>query len=296
MAKVLRRRVLVNPAKKKRRKRRNRPLTAKQIKFFGTKAQKAARKRRRKPAARKAKPVRSVPRKRRRNAARRRRPNVGSIISLGLPMGNPAKKKRRTKKMAKRKTTRRRRARANTTTTHRRRRRSNPVKVIYRARKKRSNGRRGRRRNPSVGGVTSMLVKGGYTILGAAGSRSLTQAVLGTSNAGVFGYAGNAVSAMLLGWGAKKFLGAEAAKHVTLGGFVGIALRLLQDFTPFGKAFALSGGGDMGALLPSNFVEPPLYSGDGALRQVPAGWGAPAPEANGMRGLGASSYAVSSYR
>jgi hypothetical protein len=198
--------------------------------------------------------------------------------------------------MAKRKTTRRRRARANSSgTTTRRRRRSNPVKVIYRTRKKRSNGRRGRRRsNPSFGGVTSMLMKGAYGAIGAVGSRTITQAVLGGSNSGVLGLGGQAISAMLLGWGATKFLGREAGNFVSLGGWIGLALRIAQDFTPYGKVFALSGGGDLGALLPSNFVEPPLFTDIPGQRNIPAGFGAPAHA--GMRGLGASSYAVSSYR
>lgn len=257
MAQVKRHRTLVNPARKKARKRK-RNMSAKQIKFFGTPAQKAALKtsRKRKTSARKhakrtVNPVRTAKRTRRRS-----RKNPGEIITLAL--GNPARKgKNSMARKRKKSTSRRRRSRVA------RHRVSNPVAPLRRRRRhtsakrrRASNGRR-RRSNPGMGSAVGMVQKAGFLIAGAAGTRLITQAVLGSKNSGILGYAANAVAAFILGPIAGKVLKSkEAGAMVTLGGFVGLTLRLISDFTPFGSQLALSGMGDYQV---STFFTPARY-------------------------------------
>lgn len=168
------------------------------------------------------------------------------------------------------------------------------------SRRRRSNPGRRRRHNPSrSSGLMNSLVKGGYVVAGAVGSRWLTQmglSLVGQANAGMIGYGGNVVSTLVLGWLAGKFLGRGARPWVLAGGMAGIVLRFLQDQTSFGKMFSLSGGGDagIGALVPSNFVAPPIYNGAGANQRIPAGFAAPAVPAKA--GMGWSTYGTSSYR
>jgi len=253
MAQVKRHRTLVNPARKRTRKRK-RNMSAKQIKFFGTPAQKAALKasRKRKRSTAKANP----PRKRRaapRRHAHRRKKNAGEIITLAL--GNPAPKRRKSSMARKRKksTSRRRRSRVA------RHRVSNPVAPLRRRRRHSKKARRSSRRrgNPGIGSAVGMVQKAGFLIAGAAGTRLLTQAVLGSKNTGILGYAGNAITAFILGPIAGKVLKSkEAGAMVTLGGFVGLTLRLISDFTPFGSQLALSGMGDYQV---STFFTPARY-------------------------------------
>lgn len=137
-----------------------------------------------------------------------------------------------------------------------------------------------RRRNPSYGRttVTSSLMKGVYVVGGAVGSRWLTQVVLGTGNSGIMGYAGNAVATLALGWAGAKFLGRGSGPWIVAGGAAGLILRVIQDQTPLGKYFNLSGiDSGMGAIIPANFTMPPIYTGQNGMVRVPQGFGAPAP-------------------
>lgn len=301
MAVAAKRRVVVNAGRRRATKRRNRRMTAKQIKFFGTKAQKAGLKRsnkhRRRTAAH-SRPNRAPKRKSRANRSHRARKNPGDILSLVL---NPAKGK----KMAAHK----KRSTSNPRRYHRRRAaRMNPARRrLGRLRhhsyghRRRSNRRRhNRRRNPSSAG--GMSVKQGMMFavgagVGFFGSKLLTQAVMGASNTGATGYLGNAVATAGLAVTAHMFrgvLGKNAGLAVLSGGILQLLARILTDQTPFGQFTSALGVGDYQM---QNFVTPqrlvdPLNS---AQIEIPTGWGA-APVAISSNGApahmikGASGY------
>src|ERR1700753_4358148 len=148
-------RKLANPRKRNRRRKMRhgkRRMSPKQIRIFGTKAQKAAlkRKRKRNPAARKVNAPRRVNRRR-----RTRRSNPALVVTLGAM--HPRKKKRRNKPVAKRA---RNRLRVASNPRRRNRRRRNPVarKRVNRRRRRNASTRivvvapkrnRRRRRNPA---------------------------------------------------------------------------------------------------------------------------------------------------
>lgn len=281
MATVLRRRILVNPARKRKAKavRKRRKLTAKQIKFFGTAAQKAALKRRRTAAAKQ-----NPAHRRRRRAARR---NVGQIISLALPAANPAGKE---KTMARRKKTTARRRRHSTHS----KRRANPV-IVTKARRysRRHNAAARRRRNPGVAGkrIPSFVKYGGFTLIGAIGTNYLTKLVLGEKNTGLIGYLGSTVAALVLGQAVKMVAkDPMAGLAVTGGGVAGVIQRVISEQTSYGKYVTLSG---MGNLIPANFTSPALTNADGT-QVIPPGW-APTVVAGKLSGVG-SAYRSGSYR
>lgn len=325
MASVLKARRVVNPTKRKRK------LSAKQIKFFGTKRQRAALKRKRKnPLALKKrirafKTSRSVPgssfRKslkralgstKQMNPKRRKRvKNVGSIFTVTIP-GNPGKKEKGS--MAKR---RRRNTSHRRRVTARRRRNPRYVGRIKRGVYKYANPRRhrharrngiasrrrrlvSRRRNPGLGSAGHLAKQSLYLIGGAVAVRSLTQMILKDKNVGAMGYVANAVGSLVLGMAASRFINKEAGTMVTLGGFTGVVLRMLQDLTPIGQYvnLQLSGMGmlgdvGMGAIVPTTFFVPLAQqsAGGGAINQMamPAAVQALAapPAKAGMRGVGA---------
>ena len=277
MATAVRRHAIVNPhrrrkAKARRRKNRARHLSAKQIRFFGTPAQKAALKRSRSAKRAAAHRNRSVPKKRnRRRAAHRtrRRSNPGDILSYAIPLGNPGRKRRSMAKHAKR-----RRASAK----HRR----NPARRAHR----RHNRRHYRRNPPQIMGLLSQSI---FIIGGAVGSKLLTQAVLGSNNVGVFGYAGNAAATAVLAMLTHAFVKNPRVRDgIIAGGAVQIVLRLITDYTPFGRYTAQLGMGDY---IASNSVFPQRYLDalNSGMVDIPQpGWGgypAVAPAAAGMGSL-----------
>lgn len=146
-----------------------------------------------------------------------------------------------------------------------------------------------RRHNPSSRGATGALMKGAFVLGGAIGSRWITQLALGSANTGWVGYAGNGVATWVLGWASGKFMGRGSATYVYIGGAAGIILRLLQDQGVIGKIPGLAGLGDpgVGALLPSQYLDPPLYTNvTSAQRIFPYALPAPAGPGAGMKGLG----------
>ncbi len=300
MAEVQRKRTLVNPARRRRRKRNPKKMSAKQIRFFGTKRQRAAlkstRKRKRTNRARRHSPKRNAHRKRtrairranrprRRSRARRRNP--GGIVEVAL---NPAPKRRK-RTVAK---TRKRRRRSNARRYHRRR--SNPAPVRHRRRRRsstarRHNRRRSYRRNPSMGGLSSLVVSAAYAIGGAVGSKYLTQMVLGASNVGYVGYAANIAAAFVGGKAVGMFTkNKQAENSVILGGVIMTLIRFLSDQTPLGATLQQYGLGDYEA---STWLTPARYVNAATSAQVdlptalrpalPAGKG-------GMAGLRGGSY------
>ena len=293
MAIAARRRVVVNAGRRRNVKRsRRKNLSAKQIKYFGTPAQKAALKnsRRRKLNSSKA---RSTARRSRSYLPRKHRArtkNPGEILSLVLNPGqkkgkkNMAARKRRSSRASGRRSNYRRRRRSVANPHHRRRRRtmSNPTprrrRRQNRRNPRRSNMRRNhRRRNPGeqsfMQGVL-FLVGGG---VGFFGSKALTQMVMTTNNTGIAGYFGNAAATAALAIVAhiipptKKY-----GPAIVAGGVLQILLRILTDNTQIGSVLSNSGLGDYQM---QNFVTPqrlvaPL---DSAQIEIPTGWGAAAP-------------------
>jgi len=248
-----------------------RKMTAKQIRFFGTKRQKAALRAKRRPAKRRhnaapkrnpAKPAarrnpvrRNPPRKNpKRNTARhhkRRRNPIPEIISL--TMGNPAKRSN----MAATKKNRAHKRRRNPSAASRRNagaRRSNP--------RKRHHHRHHYRRNPAGLGQPMDWIKGGVGVIGGAvGARVIPQ-LAGSANTGGMGYAMNLAATLGMG-----FLAHMIAKDpvitasVIAGGMAGTLVRIATDNTTYGSYLALSGVGDY---VVWNYSQPQRVTGPNA--------------------------------
>lgn len=280
MAQLRKRVRLANP----RRKRRN--LSAKQIKFFGTKRQKAALK-----AARTRK-RKATPRRRNSSVARGvgvrgpRRPNVGVIYSIGLNPGkekgksNMARRKRRT--TAKRRVYRRRRgnparAKARTRTITRYRTRRNPRRKVAR-----------RRRNPNM----SIFSGTARQVVGVIGGAAVTKLIVDRLpyglNVGIPGYIATAVVAVVQGWAVGKFGKQQAlGTAMQLGGFTYLGLRILEEFFPSLASVSPFGLRGMGVIGPSSFYVPQVPSRNMMTSFVrPSAIPAPVVTANGMAGLG----------
>lgn len=295
MAMVKRVRRLANP-RRATAKRRNatalrkrkaagsgkRKMSAKQIKFFGTKRQKAAlkaaRKRKRTTVAAKvavATNPRRKPVRRKRKTSRR---NPALVVTLGQ-LVNP----RRRKNMARRK----RRVVKSTRRRVRRSRKAYPVAVAANPRRRRRYARRNparrrsvrRRRNPDVFGARPLsggglkLIAGG--LVGVAAAKFLPRLIPGniTATMGNFGgVVATGVSAYVASLAAGKFMGTQFGQAVLFGGLMqtgSVVLNMvLPGFAVGGVPLALSGMGD---LVPGSFVVP-----QNPLRSIPA----PAPATN----------------
>jgi len=285
VAVAAKKRVVINRGRKRNPRRK---LSAKQIKYFGTPAQKAAQKasRHRKrskankgaPFSRKARMNRKAKSHRRRTSPRRRT-NPGDILSLAF---NPGQKRRKTMAATKR---RRRRARAGQrrNTTRRRHMRANPAVRRHNRRRHHTVRHRRNRRNPSSSGnvtmKSAMMILGGGAV-GYFGSKGLTQAVLGANNTGVNGYAVNALVTAGLALAAHMFKLKNVSVGILAGGAIQLIQRIVTDKTPIGQIGQSLGVGDYQM---QNFVTPqrlvdPLNS---AAIEIPAGWGAPAVVVNG---------------
>ena len=127
-----------------------------------------------------------------------------------------------------------------------------------------------RRRNPSAGvdKLGGLVTSAGWTLAGAVGTRAVTQALLGGKNTGVTGYVANAVAAVSLGYVVKRGTKNEkAGDMVTLGGFVGIVMRLLQDYTPIG-AYVKTQLAGMGVYGDATFFVPLQTDPDNRMRTL----------------------------
>lgn len=286
MAVAARKRVVVNRGRPRRNTAR-RKLSAKQIKFFGTPAQKAALKRSR--HSKRSKPNKGAPfsRKTRRAKAKshrsrtspRKRSNPGDILSLALlPAGNPGRKKRSKSMAAPRK---RRRNRARTSqrrNTRRRAARKNPGTRMHRRRNshRTTHRRRTTRRNPGSGGVNmkSGMMIGAGAIGGFVTTKLITQTILGAKNTGPTGYFGNLMATAGLAFIAHKLNAKNLSLGILIGGVLQVAVRAVFDNTSLGQLGTSFGMGDYQM---QNFVTPqrlvdPLNS---AQIEIPSGWGAP---------------------
>ena len=283
-----------NPAragKGKRMARSRRKMSAKQIKHFGTKRQKAALKARRHAPARKLNPpkgggrvisgygstvmnsgrrkkrnpgnhkiVINRARKRSNTSHRRRTKRNPELVSFLL--GNPAK--RSNKGMARsRKKTRRAASRSNAGT----RRRRTVKRVMHRNRS---------RRNPSsIGSPQQMLYGGAGVLAGFVGSAALPQMILSTGNTGMAGYAATAAAAIGLGFLSHMLFPRlpSVTVGVVSGGVANLIRRIISDQTPFGSYLSMSGMGDY---MVANWGPPRMNNGlFSAMAEAPGtAWGA----------------------
>jgi hypothetical protein len=243
-----------NPARRKGRTKtmakKRRKMSAKQIRHFGTKRQKAALRAKRSAPKHRARTRPNLPRKRKavkrvakRSAVKCRKNPTPAIVLWGA--GNPAKRR---SKVAKTHSKKRRAAAKRANTAGRR----HTKKVV----------RHRRRSNPAgLGRPMDWLQGGAGVIAGVVGTRAIPQMVLGPSNTGPMGYLANAIAALGLGWLAHAFLKRPViTTAVIAGGFAGLLSRIIADKTPFGAQLSLSGGlGDWGLGLyqKSNFPYPP---------------------------------------
>ncbi len=246
--------------------------------------------------------------KRAKHAARR---NTGEILAYTLATGNPGRKAMR-KNMA----TRKRKLKFGSKAwraKYAHKKRSNPGRRRHHAvaghrrrstRTRRNTGRRTNmrryRRNPGEGNINSYLTNATFAIVGAIGSRLGAQLFLGSNNTGPVGYIGNLAVGGGLWFVAEKVIkNREAAKGILTGTLIGVILRLLNDYTPFGQYLNSWGMGDyqvQGFVNPQILVDPTNTS----QVLVPTGWGGAAalpsgaaatPVMAGKRGgMGAASY------
>ena len=278
MAMVKRVRRLANPRRRvnasirKKAASGKKPMSAKQIKFFGTARQKAALKAARK-RKRTLKAVGAATNPRRRKVARKRRTrkNPALVVTLGQLL-NPTRRKktmaRRKRRVAKlnprrRKTTvrrrrvvRRRRAVAVAANPRRRRRviRRNPRRRVTR-----------RRRNPDVFGSRPLsgggikLIAGG--LVGVAAAKFLPRLIPSSITATMGNFGGvvaTGISAYVASIAAGKFLGPQMGQAVLFGGLMQTGSVILNMVLP---GFAVAGiplalGGGLGELMPGSFVVP----------------------------------------
>jgi hypothetical protein len=256
---------ILNPAGRRTNggKKVARHMTAKQIRFFGTKRQKAAlRGKRRHNAAPKRNAARRNPSPKRnppkRNSARhhhkRRRNPIPEIISL--TMGNPAK---RSNMAATKKNRAHKRRRRNPAAS----RRNAGARPSY----KRNTGHHHRRRRRNPGGIEGLgepmqWIKGGVGVIGGAvGARVLPQ-LAGSANTGAVGYAMNFGATLLMGFAAHMIAKDPViTASVIAGGMAGTLVRIATDNTTYGSYLALSGVGDY---VVWNYSQPQRVTGPNA--------------------------------
>lgn len=134
--------------------------------------------------------------------------------------------------------------------------------------------RRRRRKNPSFSVLdkpVELLKDGSYALLGLVGTRQIPQLVLKEKNTGWVGYVANAATAVMLAYGAGKFLDPESTKSVLIGGGTYLVNRILtEQISPIGKYVALSAGvgdtqaaGTMGRITPAYFPLPVVNDRNG---------------------------------
>ena len=241
----------------------------KQVKFFGTKRQRAALKAKRRHAPAKkhnAAPRRATKLRRAHLAAKRRilgadyaritkqqrrkkinrahrrstakkRSNPGEIISFLT--GNPAKRRKKTvarhgKRRAARRHTNAGRPRHRKPVMHHRRRHHNPGGI----------------------GKPMAWVEGGLGVLGGVViTRALPQVLLGANNVSYMGYAANAAAAAAAGFLSNMLMPRRpvVTAAVVAGGFAALIARIIGDQTSFGSYLALTGVGDY---MMSNWTTP----------------------------------------
>lgn len=273
---------LSNPKRKARKntgvKKRRRNMSAKQIKHFGTKAQRAALKRRRTKSnpTRKTAKTRVVYRTRivKAKATKRRtkrRSNPLQMVTLGLV--NPRKKGRT---MA----TRTKKRRSSNPKRHTAKRRNTKVVVLARKNKRRS-GHHTRRSNPSIGGVSGKgvveLVGGGLAgvALGRVAPSFLPAALVSNPLFAAGSVAAVGYFAGILA--AKMGVSRNIADGLTYGAWMEAGSMLITNFMP-----GLNLG--LGVFTPAQFNEPdnPVLAGSMARQRALAAAQAAAAPSKGV--------------
>jgi len=146
-----------------------------------------------------------------------------------------------------------------------------------------------RRNTGTMGGMAPLVTNAAFVIIGALGSKLGAQAVLGTKNTGLLGYATNAAVGGALWFLTEKVMKNRAASTGVISGtIVQILLRIINDYTPFGQYVAQLGMGDyqMQSFVTPQVLVDPWRSAEIA---IPPGWAprmAPAalPAGNGAGG------------
>jgi hypothetical protein len=260
---------VVNPGSMGRKvKSMAKKLSDKQIRFFGTAAQRAGLKRRR--AASRV----NAGRKHKKSFKKASRPATHRMRSvpvkknpipqiLTLSLGNAARKG--SVKMAKSK----KHHKKHFAGAHR-----NAGRKSMHVKRFRGRGHR----NPGMLGSVMDWVKGGIGVLGGVVvTRGLPQLVLADANQGAVGYLANGVTAALAGWASHLLFPRERVitASVLAGGFAALLARVIGDYTTYGKYLSLTGVGDYmvwNGVTPQRLVDP-----NQAMVEIPAGWGAPPP-------------------
>jgi hypothetical protein len=280
---------LANPRRRKMnhaKRRRNRRMTAKQIKFFGSARQRAALKRHRTNKRRKTNPVARRPKvkviyrtpKKRNVRKRRRRSNPALVVTLGSINPRRRTKVAKTRRRRRRATNHRRTRRTNVHRVTRRRRRTNrrrnPRKVyvmnpprrrrVKRYRRHNAHRRRhmNRRRNPAIFGRSSakdLLVMVGGGLVGVTATKLITAQANSMfsstlSSLGTGGFTSvliSGVSAFLAGW-AGRMVSREFGDAVLFGGLMQTGSVAVNAFLPS----SISGQFSLGDLVNGNFVVP----------------------------------------
>ena len=114
--------------------------------------------------------------------------------------------------------------------------------------------------NPAGYRWSDILVLGGGAAVGSSLSSAGTQLILGSSNSGPMGYAGNLISTFVLSW-----LGGMVTRNkmfpagILAGGIGALIRRVIADYSLFGGYTASLGMGDY---LVSNWVTPQRLASD----------------------------------
>lgn len=305
MATLVRRRRLVNAGRRRRthNARRRKNLSDKQIRFFGTKAQRAALKRRRHNARRRNAGPHSIRKAkkhikrtmhpshasriavslygregykkrkrtfRRKNVRHRRRTNVGSIITV-YPMRTHNPRKRRRSNVARHK-------RRKSFVQHRQRRRR--PNVVYRRRISRgvyryTSNPRHRRRNRMyhrrhnavrMGGMLGGTANKVLSIIGGATVTKLISDLLPMNfTSGVLGYLAIGLVAIGQGQiaGRMIFKSPTVGENMTAGGLVYLTIKILNDFVP--SLGGALGLRGMGLIAPTQGFAVPLVNQMGSM-------------------------------
>lgn len=274
---------LANPRKSAKKKNSRRKMSDKQIRHFGTKAQRAALKRRR--SGKKSKPNPTAKTRNRvvyrtrtvKTKAKRRKSNPLQMVTLGLI--NPRKGKGMTK-------TKKRRATKRASNTRRRSTKKNSTRIVVMGRRPNGHRRKGSKRNPSIAGVSGMK-NVGELLLGGVGGVIIASVTPGflpgvmTTNP-VFSAIGVGVVGWAAGMAVAKMGNKNVGDGVMFGAWLSAAKDLITNFVP-----GLPGLTGMGMFVPAQFNEPdnPVWAGNQRLiaaRQMAVQAAAPAPSLKGV--------------
>lgn len=276
MAAVVKVRRRVNPhragGRRKKRNPKRHKMTPRQIKFFGTKAQKAGLKRRNKARRhastgkhKRRRTINPVHRRASTRKHRRRTTNPALLITLGAV--NPRKR---------RKVVARKRHAKKSNPTHRRRRSRNATRVVVTAPRRRNRRivrhirRGGRRRNPQLFGAsvstTQMVQAVAGGLVGVAAAKFIPTVLpsqLVSSN--LMRTVTTGASAVAVGMLAQKFVKGAFGQAVLFGGLMQTGSVALNAFLP--SVASMIGVSGMGELVDARFSIP----------ENPIRMGAPAP-------------------